>query len=77
MVLLAVVFWGWLWGIGGAIIGVPLTMAIVLVCQEFEGLRNIAVLLSQPKANEVPMLEQAQSTQSVPPAQKVQKAAEK
>ena len=77
VVLLAVVFWGWLWGIGGAIIGVPLTMAIVLVCQEFEGLRNIAVLLSQPKANEVPMLEQAQSTQSVPPAQKVQKASEK
>ena len=60
VVLLAVVFWGWLWGIGGAIIGVPLTMAIVLVCQEFDSLRNIAVLLSQPKtleSGEVSLLE--------------------
>ena len=69
VVLLAVVFWGWLWGIGGAIIGVPLTMAIVLVCQEFESLRNIAVLLSQPRADEVAALEQAQlAPQTAPKA---------
>ena len=57
VVLLAVVFWGWLWGIGGAIIGVPLTMAIVLVCQEFDSLRSVAILLSEPKA-EVSVFEQ-------------------
>ena len=72
VVLLAVVFWGWLWGIGGAIIGVPLTMAIVLVCQEFESLRNIAVLLSQPKGSgDTTIVEQPQLTQTV------QKTAEK
>ena len=74
VVLLAVVFWGWLWGIGGAIIGVPLTMAIVLVCQEFDSLRNIAVLLSQPKViDDVAVIEQAQLS---PSSQTVQKAAE-
>jgi predicted PurR-regulated permease PerM len=30
VVLLAVVFWGWIWGLGGAIIGVPLTVFIFL-----------------------------------------------
>ena len=48
VVLLAVVFWGWLWGIGGAIIGVPLTVALVLLMQEFEATRPIAVFLSEP-----------------------------
>ena len=48
VVLLAVVFWGWLWGIGGAIIGVPLTVALVLLAQEFEATRPIAVFLSEP-----------------------------
>ena len=48
VVLLAVVFWGWLWGIGGAIIGVPLTVALVLLMQEFETTRPIAVFLSEP-----------------------------
>ena len=72
VVLLAVVFWGWLWGIGGAIIGVPLTMAIVLICQEFDSLRNVAVLLSQPRVlDDATIVEQAQPTQSV------QKAADK
>ncbi len=48
VVLLAVVFWGWLWGIGGAIIGVPLTVALVLLMQEFEATRPIALFLSEP-----------------------------
>ena len=48
VVLLAVVFWGWLWGIGGAIIGVPLTVALVLLAQEFEATRPVAVFLSEP-----------------------------
>ena len=48
VVLLAVVFWSWLWGVGGAIIGVPLTVALVLLMQEFEATRPVAVFLSEP-----------------------------
>ena len=50
VVLLSVVFWGWLWGIGGAIIAVPVTVALVLLLQEFDATRPVAVLLSEPGA---------------------------
>jgi AI-2 transport protein TqsA len=46
VVLLSVVLWGWIWGIAGAFIGVPLTLVIVLVCREFDSTRWIAVLLA-------------------------------
>jgi AI-2 transport protein TqsA len=49
VVLLSVVFWGWLWGIGGAFIAVPLTIAVVLLCEEFEPMRPIAKFLSKPQ----------------------------
>ncbi|MDZ7705339.1 MAG: AI-2E family transporter [Trueperaceae bacterium] len=49
VVLLAVVFWGWLWGLGGAIIGVPLTMALVFLGREFGGLEPYALLLAGPE----------------------------
>ena len=50
VVLLSVVFWGWLWGIGGAFVAVPLTIAVVLLCEEFEATRPIARFLSKPQA---------------------------
>ena len=46
VVLLSVVFWGWVWGIVGALIGVPLTLLIVLLCREFEATRWIAAFLA-------------------------------
>lgn len=49
VVLLSVVFWGWLWGIGGAFIAVPLTIAVVLLCEEFEPTRPLAEFLSKPQ----------------------------
>lgn len=47
IVLLSIVFWGWVWGIPGALIGVPMTAAIAIFCQEFESLESIALLLSE------------------------------
>jgi predicted PurR-regulated permease PerM len=49
VVLLSVTFWGWLWGIGGAFIGVPLTIGIVIACRRFERTRWIAKLLADLK----------------------------
>ncbi|MEB3887034.1 AI-2E family transporter [Lyngbya sp. CCY1209] len=43
--LVSIVFWGWVWGIPGAFIGVPMTAAIVLFTHEFEPTRPIAVML--------------------------------
>ena len=43
--LLSIVFWGWVWGIPGAFIGVPMTAAIMLLADEFQASRPIAVML--------------------------------
>jgi predicted PurR-regulated permease PerM len=41
----AVVFWGWLWGIPGALLAVPLLTAISIVCANIDRLRPISVIL--------------------------------
>jgi AI-2 transport protein TqsA len=46
MVLLAVFFGAFLWGIPGAFIGVPAMIAALTLCQQFEGSRWVATLLS-------------------------------
>ena len=46
MVLFAVFFWSFLWGIAGAFIGVPILIAILTICAEHEGSTWIAILVS-------------------------------
>ncbi|MFG6462606.1 AI-2E family transporter [Roseateles sp. DXS20W] len=38
-VFLSVMFWGWLWGIAGALIAVPVLIALRSVCRRVRGLR--------------------------------------
>jgi predicted PurR-regulated permease PerM len=45
-VLLAVVFWGWLWGIPGALIAVPLLVVTKVICERVDGLSAIAEFLA-------------------------------
>ncbi|MGF1536224.1 MAG: AI-2E family transporter [Elainellaceae cyanobacterium] len=45
--LVSIVFWGWVWGIPGAFIGVPMTAAVVVVCSQFEATRGVARLLGE------------------------------
>lgn len=45
-IIVAMTFWSWMWGIAGALIAVPLTAAIVIVCGQFDRSRWIARLLS-------------------------------
>jgi predicted PurR-regulated permease PerM len=52
IVLFAVFFWLFLWGIPGAFIGVPIVLAIVTVCGQFAGSRWVSDLLSgKPNAD--------------------------
>ena len=46
VVVVALAFWSWVWGIAGALIAVPLTVALVIVCEHFPSTRWIAVVLS-------------------------------
>lgn len=45
VVLLSMIFWGWLWGPTGALLSVPLTMILKLTLSKNRQLRWIAVLL--------------------------------
>ena len=45
--LFSITFWGWVWGIPGAILGVPMTISIVLLCQEFKLTQGVAILLGE------------------------------
>ena len=47
-ILVALTFWSWVWGIAGALIAVPLTAALVIICEHFRSTAWIAKLLSNP-----------------------------
>jgi predicted PurR-regulated permease PerM len=45
-IFICVALWGWLWGIVGAIIAVPLLVAVKVFCDHFEGLNSFGEFLS-------------------------------
>jgi predicted PurR-regulated permease PerM len=45
LIFFSLLFWGWLWGIPGMILSVPLTAVIKIVCQNVPALRPVAVLM--------------------------------
>jgi predicted PurR-regulated permease PerM len=44
-VLLSFLFWGWVWGVVGAILAVPLTVMIQVICSHSERCRGVAIVL--------------------------------
>ncbi len=50
VVLLSLIFWGWLWGITGALLSVPIASAIKIVCENIEPLRPISVMMGSGKS---------------------------
>lgn len=55
VVLISLAFWGWLWGIVGMIISVPITIMLIIVCAQFDNLRWVAIILSSK--GDLPVLE--------------------
>jgi predicted PurR-regulated permease PerM len=47
-VMVAFIFWGVLWGVPGAILAVPLTSALKVVCENVRGWEGFARLLGEP-----------------------------
>lgn len=45
-VILAILFWGWLWGVGGGLMAAPLLTLMKIVCDQFDSLHGVAGLLS-------------------------------
>jgi predicted PurR-regulated permease PerM len=46
VILLALTFWSWIWGVAGALIALPLTVTAIIICRQFGSTRWIATLLS-------------------------------
>jgi predicted PurR-regulated permease PerM len=44
-VFVGVIFWGWLWGIWGLLLGIPITMVVKAICERVEDLQPIGELL--------------------------------
>lgn len=47
VVFTGVLFWGWIWGVMGALMAVPIMAAIKIVCDHIEGLAPIGEFLGQ------------------------------
>ncbi len=47
LVLFFLFFWGWLWGIAGMILAVPIAAVIKIVCQNMPGLELVSTLMSK------------------------------
>jgi len=44
-IFVGILFWGWLWGVWGMLLGIPVIMAVKTVCDRIEGLKPIGALL--------------------------------
>jgi AI-2 transport protein TqsA len=56
VILLALSFWGLVWGVPGMFLSTPLTVMLMVVCEQFPGARWVAILLSsdgEPEAAEL------------------------
>lgn len=47
-VFVSLLVWGWLWGIWGLLLGVPIVMAIMAVCERVDKLEPISAFLGHP-----------------------------
>ncbi|RBP52775.1 AI-2E family transporter [Arenicella xantha] len=51
VVFISIVFWGWLWGIAGALMAIPIIAAINVVCQHVDSLKPLSEFIrdSEPR----------------------------
>ena len=54
IVFLAVMFWGWLWGIAGVLLGVPITMALKIFCENNATLAPFSEFLTAQRSKRTP-----------------------
>jgi predicted PurR-regulated permease PerM len=55
VILVWVIFWGWMWGIPGALMAVPLLAILRIVCDHIESLAPVAEFLSHSSADQRPV----------------------
>jgi predicted PurR-regulated permease PerM len=50
VILLSLSFWSWMWGVAGALIAIPLTVALLIVFDHFRTTKWITQLVSRPSS---------------------------
>ena len=50
VILVSLVFWGWIWGIAGMFLAVPLTETIKIICANVDVLKPVSILMSAGRA---------------------------
>ena len=45
--ILALSLWGFIWGVTGMVLSVPITVVMIIICSQFEKTKPIAILLSE------------------------------
>jgi predicted PurR-regulated permease PerM len=45
VIFVGLIFWGWLWGVGGALLAVPIMVSIKIVCDHIEPLKRVGMVL--------------------------------
>lgn len=54
VILFSLLFWGWLWGVVGLFLAVPLTVALKIVFENIPGYEFIGVLMGRAETEETP-----------------------
>ena len=46
VILFSLIFWGWIWGVVGMFLAVPITVIVQIICENIPFLRSISVIMS-------------------------------
>ena len=52
--LLTLAFWGWIWGVSGIVLAVPLLVTLKVFSSHFDSLASVGVFLSEANDTKVP-----------------------
>ncbi|MEM1295349.1 MAG: AI-2E family transporter [Verrucomicrobiota bacterium] len=75
VVVLSVLFWGWVWGPVGMFLAVPLTMMMKMTLDESDDFKWISVLMSKNKEEELEaLIEEQESAAQLPPGAEPEEA---
>ena len=50
VIFVSLIFWMWLWGVSGALLSVPILVAIKVVCDHFPAMSHVSELLARESA---------------------------
>ena len=52
MILVSLLLWGWLWGVAGALLSMPIAGIIKIICDNVDQLKMVGVLMSSGQSFE-------------------------